>query len=105
MPQAAECSRNSSPLTTKIPAARPTTAPLISFETFALISALASSISSRTSSEARSETSVIACAIDASRASAPGWATCSAGKALEQEGEGEATREGSADDQLGALGL
>ena len=46
-----------------MPAAIPTTAPLMSFMTFSVTSTLASSISSRTSSEARSETSWMASAM------------------------------------------
>jgi hypothetical protein len=45
------------PKTRNTPAATPTAAPLVSFETLSLTSALASSISSRTSCEAFSETS------------------------------------------------
>ena len=46
-----------------MPAAIPTTAPLMSLVIFSVTSTLASSISSRTSSVARSETSWIACAM------------------------------------------
>ena len=52
-----------SPHTTKIPAVMPTTMPLTRRESFSEISVLASSISSRTRSWARSETSWIACAM------------------------------------------
>src|SRR5947199_1170537 len=66
----------------KIPAASPTTAPRRSFVSFSKISALASSISSRTSSEARSETSVIVCARLAAR-----WGSSTAKAPEDHRGE------------------
>src|SRR5215213_11475159 len=80
----------------KTPATMPTMAPVASLRAFADISAFASSISSRMSSEARSDTcvtvsaSVVAC-------------VSSAGKALKEEGEDETAGKGGSDDELGAL--
>ncbi len=83
-------------ITAKIPNTAPAptaTAPFPMLVTFWLTSALASSISSRTSTPIRSETSVIA------------WATFSerpllAGKALEDQGEQETTAERGSHRQL-----
>ena len=62
-PRAARPARTRAPPMKNTPAATPTTAPLTSLVAFSVISAFASSISSRTSSVARSETSAIAAAM------------------------------------------
>src|SRR4051812_38496094 len=91
-----------SPNTAKRPATIPTTAPRMSLVTFSVISALASSISSCTSSDARSETSWIACARSDVwlSAMAPG----SVEDALEDPGDDERTRERGTGEHLGTLG-
>jgi hypothetical protein len=78
----------------KMPAAMPMTVPRSSLPNFALISALASSISSRISSVARSEISVIAAAMFS------GISSCSVAKAPQQEGCDHAARERSPDEHL-----
>src|SRR5580765_7333564 len=89
----------------KTPAAEPTAAPLASARALAFISALASSISSRTRACARSETSWIAWAMLAP----PSFAVrscCSAlvAKALEDHGGHQATGERGTHEHLGVLG-
>src|SRR4051794_22219686 len=89
------------PKIAKMPAAVPTTAPRTSLLTFSATSALASSISSRTSRLARSEISWTAAAIWGPSSGCPG----SGAKALDQEGEGDAAQEGGADEDLGRHAL
>src|SRR5947208_975203 len=86
----------SSAVTMKMPAAAPTIAPRISWLTFSETSALASSISSRISSDARSEISWTA---------AP-MLCCSgsAAKAPDQDRENDAPGERRPDQHLGAIG-
>ena len=83
-----------------MPATIPTTAPLMSLVTFSVISALASSISSRTSSDARSETSWIA----RPSSEVDGLVGHSVHQSLEDAGEHEGAGEGGADQDLGAVG-
>src|ERR1044072_4791274 len=80
---------------TKIPAAAPTTIALSRVLTFSSTSAFASSISSCTSSDTRSEISVTACATF--------WGVVSVAKATQDHGREDAARERGADDELGAL--
>src|SRR5579863_9053804 len=82
---------------TKPPAATPTPAPMRIFLTFAPISAFASSISSRISSVACSEISVIAAAMFAGASSC----SVSAAKAPQQERRDQPAGERRADQQLG----
>src|SRR4029453_13156494 len=89
------------PNTANTPAAVPTTAPRTSLVTFSVISALASSISSRTSRLARSGISLTAVAIWGPASGFPG----SGAKALDQEGEGDAAQERGADEDLGGQPL
>src|SRR5688500_1980910 len=87
------------------PAAVPTTAPRTSLLTFSETSALASSISSRTSSVARSEISWTAEAIWGELSCEPFGGGRSAAKALDEKGEGDAAHEGGADQDLGTRAL
>src|SRR5918997_2494143 len=89
-----------SPNTAKMPAATPTPAPLPSLLAFSVISVLASSISSRISSEAFSVTSWIAW--PSSEVSV--LFAMSVEDALEDLGDDERACEGGADQHLGALG-
>src|SRR4051794_2733385 len=87
-----------SPAITKMPAAAPTAAPRASVVSLVEISALASSISSRTRSWALSETSLMASTIVCELLSVV------AAKALEDQGGEEAAGECCADDDLRPLG-
>src|SRR5215207_6788833 len=73
----------------KTPATMPTTAPLMSLETFSLSSAFASAIFSRTSSTARPSSDICGGSVD---------------KALQHPREDERARERGADHHLGAIG-
>src|SRR5579871_3725450 len=79
----------------KPPAASPTTAPVSSLRSLAVISARASSISSRISSVACSEISVIAAAMFA------GTSSCSAAKAPQQQRCEYPPGEGRTNEDLG----
>src|SRR3954453_17738116 len=89
--------RMESPKIAKTPAAAPTAAPLASLVTFSVTSVLASSISSRTRTCARSVTSCSAVAISF------GLPEDSAAKALEDQGGHETAGECDADLPLWAL--
>src|SRR5918997_5294529 len=83
-----------------MPATIPTTAPLISLVTFSITSVLASSISSRMSSDALSVTSWIACP----RSDVSVSLAMSVEDALEDAGDEERAHEGGAHEYLWALG-
>src|SRR4051812_2794384 len=85
----------------KTAAAPPTAAPFASREIFCEISALASSISSRTSSEARSEISLTASAM---REAVLWSVSVVTAQSLQDHGRHEAAGKGGADEQLGVVG-
>src|SRR4051812_37075864 len=96
MSQARPSSRMTRPKMAKTPAAAPTAVPRRILVIFSETSALASSISSRTRTLARSEISWTAAAIWGPSSGCPG----SGAKALDEEGEGDAAHEGRADEEL-----
>src|SRR5687767_15070574 len=103
IPQAADSSRNINPRSTKKPLIPATTAPRAIRLTFCSTSALASSISSRTSSDTFSETrdtsspKDLSSAVMRSRGELPS-------KAPHQSRQQQASEEGGAEQELGTLG-